>query len=184
MMSIRFTRGRRCNLIPGRHRLAPRTVLVVIMIVAAAARGLAAWSSSVMHITHSPDTGLYIELATSLVDSGEFSAAGQPNVRRTPGYPALLALGILGGGIPAMLAIQVLLSCASVLLVFALVRNLCTVPQVALIAAAVYAIEPLSVVFAGRLMSETAFTTAFLALLLSLIQLVKTGSYRYALLSG
>jgi 4-amino-4-deoxy-L-arabinose transferase-like glycosyltransferase len=74
---------------------------------------------------------------------------------RTPGYPALIALG--GGNVRAIRAMQAVLDTSTVLAAFLLARRwLAEAPS--LLAAALVAFNPFLIYFSGLLLSETLFT--------------------------
>jgi lipopolysaccharide/colanic/teichoic acid biosynthesis glycosyltransferase len=111
----------------------------------------------------SADTATYIAPAASLA-RGAFEAFGEPEIRRTPGYPLLLLPGVLLGHVTAVtIGLQLLLAAATAWLVHQLALLLSGEPQIALGAAALYALEPLSLLLSLKLLSETLFTFLFLA---------------------
>ncbi|HEX5442290.1 MAG TPA: glycosyltransferase family 39 protein, partial [Pirellulales bacterium] len=107
-----------------------------------------------------PDSFGYLRVAEQLANTGRFVADGAPEIVRTPGYPLLLTIGVLARHVDAVtIGIQIALSCFTVWLVFR-TGSLCfTGRRVALLAAALLACEPLSVLYASKLLSETLFTT-------------------------
>lgn len=127
------------------------------------------------------DSRQYVELAGSLVTRRTFALAAGPEVARTPGYPLLLAPGAwldrwAAAGVASTLvdawalALQVLAGAASVLLVHGLARALFECPAAAKRAAWCMALEPLSVLYCGKLLTETLFVTCFLAGLLAIVR--------------
>ena len=46
-----------------------------------------------LSVFQSPDTSSYLVPAETLVDDGVFASGGEPEIRRTPGYPLFLAIG-------------------------------------------------------------------------------------------
>lgn len=121
-------------------------------------------------VFHSLDTDGYTGLASSLVQTGRFTLGGLPEIIRTPGYPMLLVLGTLLGSVETVaVALQVALSCATVYLVYLIGLRLFGSGRTATIGALLYAIEPLSLLFTSKLLTETLFTaltTLFLYFLL------------------
>jgi hypothetical protein len=109
----------------------------------------------------SGDTASYLEPGRNLLLHGRFITGALPEIDRTPGYPLFLALFSLTGPATAALA-QVLLSAFTVLLVWRLARVVFAEERVALLAAWLFAFEPVSVIYSVRLLPETLF----LALLL------------------
>jgi hypothetical protein len=107
------------------------------------------------------DTNSYLEPGRNLLLHGRFMAGGLPELERTPGYPLFLALVSLAGPVAAALA-QVTLSVLSVVLVWRLARTVFRDDRIALIAAWLFALEPLSVSYSILLLSETMFLALFL----------------------
>ena len=112
------------------------------------------------HLQH--DAGYYLTLARHLKHGvySLFHPLDIPDTTRMPGYPWLIHL--LGCSVPAVLAVQVLLSSAKVLLVHRLARAIGLSRQGALLAAALMALEPVDIVLTGSLLTEACFTTALL----------------------
>jgi len=107
------------------------------------------------------DTASYLEPGRNLLLHGRFLTAGAPEIERTPGYPLFLAVASLPGTAFAALA-QVILSAFTVVLVWRLARAVFGGDRIPLMAAWLFAFEPISVIYSVRLLSETLF----LALLL------------------
>ena len=109
----------------------------------------------------SGDTASYLEPGRNLLLHGRFITGALPEIDRTPGYPLFLALFSLTGPATAALA-QVILSAFTVLLVWRLARAVFAEERVALLAAWLFAFEPVAAIYSVRLLPETLF----LALLL------------------
>lgn len=109
----------------------------------------------------SGDTASYLEPGRNLLLHGRFITGALPEIDRTPGYSLFLALFSLTGPATAALA-QVILSAFTVLLAWRLARAVFAEERVALLAAWLFAFEPVSVIYSARLLPETLF----LALLL------------------
>ena len=109
----------------------------------------------------SGDTASYLEPGRNLLLHGRFMTGALPEIDRTPGYSLFLALFSLAGPATAALA-QVLLSAFTVLLLWRLARAVFAEERIALLAAWLFAFEPVSVIYSVRLLPETLF----LALLL------------------
>ena len=107
------------------------------------------------------DTLSYLLPGRNVLFHGSYSAAGLPELVRTPGYSLFLAAVILAGPIAVALA-QIVLSLLSVLVVgriaFAVFGN----RRAALAGAWLFAFEPLSVIYSIQLLSETLFLALFL----------------------
>jgi len=110
-------------------------------------------------IFYTPDTASYIAPAGELIAHYRFFSDSVPEIIRTPGYPLLLTAGLVLGRLElATIALQILLSCFTVFMVYRTACLLFELEEIALIAAALYAIEPLSILFASLLATETLFT--------------------------
>jgi len=114
------------------------------------------------------DTNSYLEPGRNLLLHARFVAYGFPDVLRTPGYPFFLAVTSLGG-LPLAAAANVILSVFSVVLVWRLGQRVFDDDRIALVAAWIFAFEPIAVANSVLLMSDTLF---LVLLLLSLERLV------------
>ena len=81
-----------------------------------------------------------------------------------------------GHVIPVTIALQVLASCLTVYLVYRITLLLFERRRLAVCCALLYAFEPLSILYAGLLMSETLFTTMTTLFLYILVKYLRTGS--------
>ena len=147
---------------------------------------LSAWAiagdTTVFHVA---DTGSYVPLAEEMLRSGTFSSGGQPHLFRTPGYPLFLVPGVWSGHLEGVtLFLQVLLSVATVWLVSEIAWDIAGSEPVRLLAALLYAGEPLSVMYSVVLLTETLFTATTAAFLWALARHCRTGSWRWLALSG
>ncbi len=105
-----------------------------------------------------PDTASYVEPARELIASDRFFSGGAPEIIRTPGYPLLLTAGLLGGRLELItIGLQIILSCFTVYMVYRTSGLLFEREQIALVAAALYAVEPLSILYTSELVAETLF---------------------------
>lgn len=110
-------------------------------------------------IFYTPDTASYVVPARELIAHHWLFSGGVPEIIRTPGYPLLLAVGLLLGRLElATITLQILLSCFTVFMVYRTACLLFEREEIAIIAAALYAIDPLSILFASLLAAETLFT--------------------------
>jgi hypothetical protein len=107
-----------------------------------------------------PDTLSYLEPALALIKDHTFSNSdGTPEIMRTPGYSVILIPGALVNHLELVtIFVQILLSCLTVYLVYATTLLIFEQRTAALIAALIYAVEPLSISYASILLSETLFT--------------------------
>lgn len=130
------------------------------------------WYTHDRTIFYTPDTLSYVVPAQELVAFHRFFSDGSPEAAvwntpvtsapdtvRTPGYPLLLTVGLLLGRLEFVtVALQVLLSCFTVYLVYKTAYLLFESERIALTAATLYAIEPLSILFSSQLAPEAMFT--------------------------
>lgn len=134
---------------------------------------------------HTGDTGTYARPARELLTHGRFAVNGVPELERTPGYPILLIPGILVGHLEVVTALlQVVMSCALVYLVYRLSRLVFEDERAALFGAALYAVEPLSILYSVKLMSETPFTFLLTLFLIALVAYLKKRSLRVIALAA
>jgi 4-amino-4-deoxy-L-arabinose transferase-like glycosyltransferase len=132
-----------------------------------------------------PDTHTYLGPAQSLIDQGKLLRGNEPEIVRGPGYPLLLALGqSLGHLETTTIAVQIFLSAASVYLVYRLALHVTARSKAALASAWLYAIEPLSVMYCGFLLSETLFTFLLLAFALCLLHFARTAQSHALILAA
>lgn len=125
-------------------------------------------------VFHDPDTNSYIQPTQELLSDGTFSINGKTELHRTPGYSLILAPGIAANHVEVVtIALQILLSASSVWLVFLISLEIFSSYRAAVIAAWLYAIEPLSVVYTSKLLTETWFTTLLLLSMYFLIRHLK-----------
>jgi hypothetical protein len=127
-------------------------------------------------VFHAPDTGSYLRPAQTLWEEGTFGPRADPEIVRTPGYPVLLMPGLAAGQVEGVtLALQIALSLLSVVLVGRIGAALAS-PEAGARAALLYALEPLSILYVGRLLTETLFTTALLVFLAAAVAYVRRPS--------
>ena len=112
----------------------------------------------------SGDTGGYVALAHALAQSGRFAQAGIPEMSRTPGYPLFMAPGAWLGHLTLItLALQLVLGVASIAMIYWLTFDAFGDRKAAVIASLLYALEPLSILYGAKLLSETLFSTLVIA---------------------
>ncbi|MGH9960855.1 MAG: hypothetical protein ACREBC_27685, partial [Pyrinomonadaceae bacterium] len=130
--------------------------------------------TSDLQVFHSPDTSSYIQPTQELLSEGTFSVNGKTELHRTPGYSLILGPGVAAHHVELVtIALQILLSASSVWLVFLISLEIFSSYRAALIAAWLYAIEPLSVLYTSKLLTETWFATLLLLSMYFLIRHLK-----------
>lgn len=150
---------------------------------------LAAWLlSGGRPLVREPDSTSYLECAQSLWRERAFAREGLPEIVRTPGYPMLLVPGVALGRVDLWAIL--LQACCGTLTVYLVMRLTAetafdaggldlpasTAQQgrlqntMCVAAGVVAACDPLAVLYCGKLLSETCFTTALAVCLLGLIR--------------
>jgi 4-amino-4-deoxy-L-arabinose transferase-like glycosyltransferase len=119
---------------------------------------------------HPPDSVGYDRLAWNLVAHGAYSLADAPpwtvDLTRTPVYPLFVACcyAMAGHQIAFAVAVQLLCSALTAAFLYSIGRRFFDATT-AMTAAALLALDPLSVRYGVLLLSETVFTTLFTGLL-------------------
>ena len=158
--------------------------MLVFAIVIRAVYVLGAWLVSGESVFYEQDTGTYIEPARELVTHGAFARGGQPELQRTPGYSVFLVPALLTGHLTlAALISNIVLSTLTVLGTYLLGCRLLDDTRMAIVAAWLYAVEPLSLVSTAMIASETLFTTMMLYALVLVVSYCRTDRRR-ELLAG
>ncbi len=155
---------------PGELRVKSRTCLILLIVVAVAARlsVLIYLGFEEPRYFFTYDSDGYVIRATNLLQYGAFSGDTEPplapDLKRTPIYPLLLA-GVLGLSrqITAIIVLQILLGSLTVLFAYLMARELRFSARAGLLAALLLAVEPVSVLLTNQLLSETLFTMALTA---------------------
>jgi len=136
-------------------------------------------------VFHARDTASYVTPAKELLSTGRFTSGGLPEIIRTPGYPILLIPGIVLGQIELVtILLQIVLSSATVYVVYRIGLLLFGNGAAARLGALLYAIEPLSVLYSSRLLSETLFTALIMVSLYWLLRYLKDRSLRQLMFSA
>jgi 4-amino-4-deoxy-L-arabinose transferase-like glycosyltransferase len=131
------------------------------------------------------DTTSYRLPAEALLDHHRFEFESLPDIIRTPGYPLFLTAGLSAGHFEAVtILLQILLSVCTVYLVYRLALELWQHETVALCAALLYALEPLSILYSSLILSETLFTTLTTVFLLYLVRYLNRQQLADLLVSG
>ena len=136
-------------------------------------------------VFHNPDTVEYVLPAKSLLSTGSYSVGGVPEILRTPGYSILLIPGIILGRLTLVtILLQAALSVFTIYLVYRIGLLMWESPRVAVLAAALYAVEPLSITYASFLFTETFFTTLLTAAIFFLMRNLTFRKWPDLILSG
>src|SRR5579863_4985282 len=140
------------------RRLHIGHILILALILRALLPTLGYLCTRDIAIFYDPDTDTYLTPAKELIVYHRFFSAGIPEIVRTPGYPLLLTLGLLLQHLEVITILaQIMTSCFTVYMVYLIAQSLFRREQVAIIAAVLYAIEPLSIFYTSQLLSETLF---------------------------
>lgn len=161
-------------------RLAGPVITAAVVRLALLATALARNGTGVLSQV---DTVSYLEPGRNLLLHGRFVADGAPDLLRTPGYPLFLAVTSLAGLTAAALA-NVILSVISVILVWKLARSVFDDNRIALGAAWIFALEPISVAFSVVLMSEPLFIMLLLLCLERLSEFLRELRLRVLAVAG
>ncbi len=166
-----------------------RRSLIEILLVAVSMRVLifavASLRATGPEIFYLDDTIQYVQSASSLLERGEFSRDGSPDILRTPGYPLLLLPGLALGHLTSVtIGLQIALSCATVYLVYRLALLLSLAEPWAKLAALLYALEPLSILLCSKLMTETLFALVMVSFLFCTVAYLNDSRWRWLFLGG
>jgi 4-amino-4-deoxy-L-arabinose transferase-like glycosyltransferase len=141
--------------------------------------------SNDVSIFYEPDTVSYVVPAHQLATHLKFYSNTGPEIRRTPGYPILLTAGLLLGRLELVtIVVQILLSCFTVYMVYRMAQLLFDSEKAAILAAMLYAVEPLSIFYVSQLLTETLFTALLVVWFYFLLKYLKQPSLRYLIVSG
>ncbi len=159
----------------GRY-LSLRSVLALAFVLRVSVFAAALWCAKDYSVFHSKDTGTYLQPAAELWATGTFSTNDTPEIMRTPGYPVLLAVGMKLGHVEFVtIWLQILLSCLSCYLVYAIAKQVFDSERAAVGAAFLFSLEPLSILHSCLLLSDTLFVFLLVASLHWLIRACQRG---------
>ncbi|MGA2352178.1 MAG: glycosyltransferase family 39 protein [Terracidiphilus sp.] len=131
----------------------------------------------------SADTSSYLIPGRNLLLHGCFFADGVPDLVRTPGYPLFFAITSQWGMAGTAVA-GAIVSVLSVLLVWKLARTAFMDDRIALVAAWIFAFEPLSVLNSIYLLSDTLYVALFLLSLERLAEFLHRRRLRVLVVAG
>jgi len=127
-------------------------------------------------VYHAPDTISYLTPARELAETGSFTSNGRSEIIRSPGYPLLLVPGVLAGRVELVtIGLQALLGCATVYFVYKIALLLFGDRGVAAAGALLCAFDPLLIVYASKLLTETLSTCLTAAFVYWLLRYLKDG---------
>ncbi len=131
-------------------------------------------------IFYGGDTPSYLVAATELIRTGRFTTGGFPELFRAPGFSLLLIPGLISNRLElVMVSMQIVFSCLTVYLVFKIALIVFKNNKVATFCAFLYAIEPLSIVYTGKILTETSFTFLLMVLLYCFLVYVEQRSLNW-----
>lgn len=131
------------------------------------------------------DTQSYITPGANLILHGAFTSRGLPEIDRTPGYPIFAALtGMVFGNVLLAVVAQIVIATVSLWLVWRITNQVFPGGRAGLIAAWLYAVEPLSILYTLRLMPEPLFTLLLLAMIERLLSFHRTGRLSLIVAAG
>jgi hypothetical protein len=145
---------------------------------------------------YTPDTETYVSPARELITHHRFYSFGsktllgvfpqaEPEIFRTPGYPLLLIPGLLLNRLELVtISLQIMLGCLTTYMVYRTAQLLFECEKVAIIAATLYAIEPVSIIYTSKLGTETLFAALGMVWLYFLLKYLKGCLLRDLLISG
>lgn len=136
-------------------------------------------------IFSSPDTDSYLQLAQNLISTGQFGMNASPEIVRTPGYPIFLIPGLWVNHVASTtIGLQILLSCIAIVLVYKLSLLLFEKENIARVSAFLFAVEPLNILYASKLLPEALFTTTVLLYLYFLIRCLRQNEKKSLFISA
>lgn len=157
------------------------TVLLVALVMRLILPVLAWLITQDLEMFNRGDTLSFIIPAKKLIELGQFlNIDNQPELFRTPGYPLLLIPGLLVGNVESVtIFIQIILDCFTVYLIYKIALLLFKRDKIAIICALLYAIEPVPILRATLLMSETLYTTLLTLFLKLLLEYFENKSLKH-----
>lgn len=131
-------------------------------------------------VFHRNDTKSYLLPAIELLDHGQFTSNGNPELLRTPGYVLFLIPGIILGNVEVVtIILQIILTCLTVYFVYKISLILFRNYQIATVSALLYAMDPISIYYTSSIMSETLFTFLTVLFIFYILNYLKSQQLRY-----
>jgi 4-amino-4-deoxy-L-arabinose transferase-like glycosyltransferase len=137
-----------------------------------------------VHVFYQWDTKTYLAPARELVAHLRFFGDEGPELQRTPGYPLLLAAGLLVGRLEFVIVLQLLLALFTMFMVYRIAQLLLDDEPTAILAATLYAVEPLSIFYVSQLLSEILFMSLVVVWLYFLLKYMKRQSSLDLVIAG
>ena len=155
------------NVLKGKlQRLRPAMAPLLVAALLRVTLMIAAYVRTGTRVLMQGDTSSYLEPGRNLILHGAFAKSGLPEIDRTLGYPIFAEItGMAWDHVLLSVLAQIAVSLISLLLVFRLANRLFPQRNAGVIAAWLYALEPLSIVSSVRLMPETLFVALLLVFL-------------------
>ena len=136
-------------------------------------------------IFYTSDTMGYLEPAMNIIATGHYSRDNLPEIFRPPGYPIFLIPSLLLGNPEIItIAFQIIVSCLTVFLVYKIALRLFERTDVAVLSAALYALEPLSIVYTSLMMTETLFASVVMLAIYFLVDYLKEAKLKSFCMAG
>lgn len=131
------------------------------------------------------DSQSYINIAQNLYINSKFYNHGHPEIIRTPAYPILLATAkLFGNYILSTIIIQILISCATVYLIYKMALLIFKQHKYAVLSALLYSFEPFSVSYSCLILTETLYTFFLILSSFFLIKYFYTQSFNLLIISA
>jgi 4-amino-4-deoxy-L-arabinose transferase-like glycosyltransferase len=166
-----------------RRRLWLILVFAAVIRIGYAVVGYAIHRSS--DVFMSPDSVTYMGSAQSLYSGLGFQFNGEPDLNRTPGYPVALLPGFaLGNVVLWAICMQVVVSCLCIGVITKIVGLIGGSDRIKLVAAFLYALEPLSVSYTPLVLTETLATFIVLISVYHVVRVLLDGPAWHAIAAG
>ncbi len=131
------------------------------------------------------DTASYLAPGHNLLFHGSFANGALPEIDRTPGYPLFAMLtGMAWNNVLLTAIVQIALSLVTLWFISRIAERCFPQTNAAIIAAWLFAVEPLSIVMNVRLMPETLFLLLLVVFLDRLIEYQATGKLQTLAAAG
>jgi 4-amino-4-deoxy-L-arabinose transferase-like glycosyltransferase len=162
-------------------------VLVVGLALRIAILVLAVWISpndrTVFY--NKDDTLSYLTPAVGLMEHGRFVSKGKPEMLRSPGYPVFLLPGLFLGEVELVtVALQIVVNCLTIIMVYKIVLLLFADRTAAVLSALLYAVDPSTLIQTSIIQTETLFAFTLVLFMLLMLLYLQDRLLIYLLLAG